>query len=123
MLRVGKIYRINDRIMGIPVYERVHYNYPDPNDDYYVAMYDNRFIDWYDPSERGWGYRYNRDDLRGGDIILVLEINTKVLHAWAGVIRPEHVAVKFLKEDIVGWLYQPLDSVAFEELPYNLAAK
>ncbi len=125
MLQVGKLYYVNDRIMGIPVYERVHYNYPDPNDDYYVAVYDNRFIDWYDPGDRGWGYRYNRDDLRAGDIIMVLSINENVQHAWSAPHRSDYVAVKFLRGDMTGWIYQPRDSGAFVEIEkvYNLAAK
>lgn len=116
MIQVGKIYCIGERVMSIPIYERVHYYYPDPNEDYYLATHDNRFIDWFDPLDRDWGYRYSKNELRPGDIILVLDINRRVQHAWAMGCRPDHVAVKFLKGDIVGWLYQPLDSPAFLEV-------
>lgn len=125
MLQVGKLYYVNERIINIPIYERVHYLYPDPSEDFYVSMYDNRFIDWYDPVDSGWGYRYNRDDLRSGDIILILDINENVLNAWSMPNRPDYIAIKFLRGDMTGWIYQPRDSGAFVEIEkaYNLAAK
>ena len=116
-----------NRILSVPVYERVLYSYPNPDEDFYVSIYDNRFIDWYDPRERDWGYRYSRSDLISGDIFLVIDINPSVIHAWAGPNRLDYVAVKFLKGDVSGWLYQPMDTKAFTEVvsenPYNLAAK
>ena len=127
MIQVGKIYCVGYRVMSITVYERVQYNYPDPNEDYYLATHDNRFIDWFDPLEREWGYRYSKTDLKSGDIILVLDINRRVQHAWSSGCRPDHVAIKFLKGDVIGWIYQPLNSAAFTEVmlenPYNIAEK
>lgn len=127
MIQVGKIYSIGHRVMSMPIYERVYYSYPDPNEDYYLATHDNRFIDWFDPTDREWGYRYSKNDLKAGDIILVLDINRRVQHVWSSGCRPDHVAIKFLMGEMIGWLYQSVESAALIEVaienPYNIAAK
>lgn len=115
-MQVGKLYRVMDRVMSIPVYERVHYNYPDPNEDYYLTVHDDRLVDWYDPTDKEWGYKNSQNDLRPGDIFMILEINHHVLHAWSGICRPHHVGIRFLKGDVSGWLYQPIDSPSFKEI-------
>lgn len=114
-MQVGKLYQVQGRVTSVPVYERVHMHYPINNDYTYTPgdIYD-RHIDWYDPADREWGYRFCRLTLNPDDIFMVLEINTRVVHAWSTHVRPDHIGIRFLKGDITGWIYQPLDSPCFK---------
>ncbi len=125
MIQVGKLYILNDHVMTLPLYERVNYYYPDPEEDYYLQLHDNRFIDWFDPGEPGWGYRYGQSGLKPGVQFLVLDINPRVQHLWAASSshKADYVAIRILIGDTVSYIYQPPYSHIFTEITSENAHK
>ena len=113
-IEIGKLYRLLNKDRILPVFDRMPYTYPSPTEDHYITIYENRLIDWYDPTDKEWGYCYSCKDLRPGEVILVLAINERVQHSWAVMHRANYVAIHFLQGERSGWLYHPITSDLFE---------
>lgn len=118
-IEIGKLYRLLNKDRILPVFDRMPYTYPTPTEDHYITIYENRLIDWYDPTDKEWGYCYSRKDLRPGEVILVLDINERVQHSWAVLHRANYVAIHFLQGERSGWLYHPITSDLFEPVDEN----
>ncbi len=113
MFQVGKLYKVNPRVMSVPIYDRVPMYYPTIDENYSSLEYLERHIDWYDPDEPKWGYRFSRHSLDPYDIFMIVGLHMHVTHAWSITPRPQHIGVQILKGDIIGWLYQPADGHGF----------
>lgn len=119
MIELGKLYRV-ESILPIPVFERIPFDLR-CDQEYFVLMYDNRLIEWYDSKDKRWGYRYSLRSLLNNNVILVTEILTNVTPAWAAINKPEYIAIGFLHEEISGWLHMSSDTPCLVPLLYETA--